>query len=147
MANIMVIYYSRTGNTRKMAELVAEGAGQDGLHKVQLVPAQDVDSVDLVAVDGFAFGSPDYYGYMAGHLKVVFDGILRNKPQLKNKPFVAFVNHGGGGGAIKSLEGLAQAGSIGLRKIAEGLACKGAPQGADAEACRQLGRALAKAVS
>ena len=145
MANIMVIYYSRTGNTRKMADLVAEGAGQDGSHQVQLVPAQDVDSVDLLAIDGFAFGSPDYYTYVAGHLKVVFDGLLRNKPQLKNKPFVAFVSHGGGGGAIKSLESLAQAKAIGLRKVAEGLACKGAPQGADAEAYRQLGRALAKA--
>ena len=147
MANIMVIYYSRTGNTRKMAELVAEGAGEDGSHQVQLVSTEDVDSVDLPAVGGFAFGSPDYYSYMAGHLKVVFDGILRNKPQLKNKPFVAFVSHGGGGSAIKSVESVAQAGAIGLRKVAEGLACKGSPQGADAEACRQLGRALAKAVS
>ena len=147
MGNIMVIYYSKTGNTRKMAELVAEGARQDGAHRVQLVPVQDIDSVDLLAVDGFAFGSPDYYGYVAGRLKVIFDETLRNKPQLKGKPFVAFISHGGGGGAITSLEDLAQARAIGLRKIAEGLKCKEAPEGADAEACRQLGVALAQAVS
>ena len=147
MGTIMVIYYSKTGNTRKMAELVAEGAGQDGAHSVQLVDVQDLESDDLLAADGFAFGSPDYYTYIAGHLKVIFDDVLRNKPQLKGKPFVGFVSHGGGGGALESLENLAQAKVIGLKKVAQGLKCKEAPEGADAEACRQLGVALAKAVS
>lgn len=143
MANIMIVYYSKGGNTRKMAELVAEGAGNS--HRVQLVPVQNLDPLDFLDADGFAFGSPDYFTYIAGHLKVLFDEALANKAQLKDKPFVAFVSHGGGGGAIKSLETLAQA--IGLKKVAEGVKCKGAPQGADAQACKQLGIALARSLA
>ncbi len=147
MGTIMVIYYSKTGNTRKMAELVAEGAEQDGAHRVKLVPVQELESDDLLAADGFAFGSPDYYTFIARHLKVFFYDSPRNQPPPKGKPFVGFVSHGGGGGAIEILETLAQAKVIGLKKVAQGLKCKEAPEGADAEACRGLGVALAKAVS
>jgi len=145
MANILVVYYSKSGNTRKMAELVAEGAGRGGQHHVQLVPVQNLESIDFLDADGFALGSPDYFTYVSGHLKVLFDEALASKTQLQDKPFVGFVSHGGGGGAIKSLETLAQA--VGLRKVAEGVKCKGAPSGPDALACTRLGEALAKSLS
>lgn len=145
MASILVVYFSKSGNTRKMAELVAEGAGQSGGHHVQLVPVQNLELVDFLAADGFAFGSPDYFTYVAGHLKALFDDLLASKDLLKDKPFVGFVSHGGGGGAIKSLETLAQA--VGLKKVADGLKCKGAPDAEAAKACRLLGAALAKALS
>ena len=145
MASILVVYYSKSGNTRRMAELVAEGAGDSGDHHVQLVPVQNLETVDFVAADGFAFGSPDYFTYIAGHLKVLFDDALASKDLLKDKPFVAFVSHGGGGGAIKSLETLAQA--VGLKRVADGVKCKGVPDAESAKACRQLGAALAKSLS
>lgn len=145
MANIMVVYYSKGGNTRKMAELVAEGAGSSGVHRVQLVPVQNVDPIEFLDADGFAFGSPDYFTYVAGHLKILFDEALANKSQIKDRPFVGFVSHGGGGGAIKSLETLAQA--VGLKKVAEGVKCKGAPDAEAAQSCKQLGAALAKTLS
>ncbi len=145
MANILVVYYSKGGNTRKMAELVAEGAGGQGEHRVQLIPVQNLDSIDFLAADGFALGSPDYFTYVAGQMKVLFDEALASKAQLKDKPFVAFLSHGGGGGGIKSLETLAQA--IGLKKVAESVVCKGAPEGKCAQDCRKLGQALAQALS
>jgi len=145
MPSILVVYYSKSGNTRKMAELVAEGAGASGDHVVELVPVQNLESVDFLAADAFAFGSPDYFTYISGHLKVLFDDALASKDLLKDKPFVAFISHGGGGGAVKSLETLAQA--VGLKKAAESVKCKGAPDAQSAKACRQLGAALAKSLS
>ena len=66
MARILVIYYSASGNTRKMAELVAEGASAAGGHDVKTVPVEELSMTEFTAADGYAFGSPDYFTYMAG---------------------------------------------------------------------------------
>ena len=145
MASIVVAYYSKTGNTKQMAELVAEGAREQGSHDVRVVPVQELELADFVKADGYAIGSPDYFSYVAGHIKVLFDEALAEQSSLQDKPFVGFVSHGGGGRAIDSLESLS--GSIGLSKVADGLKCKNAPEGESAEACKQLGAALAKSLS
>lgn len=143
MSRVLVIYYSKTGNTRKMAELVAEGAKSVAGTDVKLVEAPNVDSEEFAGAAGFAFGTPDYYTYMAGQLKVVFDETLALKKRISGKPFASFVSHGGGGGAIKSVDALAQ--HIGLKQVREGVLAKGAPEGKSAEECRSLGAALAQA--
>ena len=98
----------------------------------------------VVKADALAFGSPDYFTYMAGEMKTFFDRALSHVKDLKDKPFVSFVSHGGGGGAIESLDRLGAA--IGLKKAAEGVKCQGAPKKESAEACLRLGETLAKAV-
>lgn len=145
MASILVVYYSKTGNTEKMAELVAEGAREQGSHDVRVVPVQELELADFLKADGYAIGSPDYFSYVAGQVKILFDEALAEKGTLKGKLFVGFISHGGGGRAMDSLESLS--GSIGLSKVVDGLKCKNAPEGESAEACRQLGAALAKALS
>jgi NAD(P)H dehydrogenase (quinone) len=144
MGTIIVVYYSHTGNTRKMAELVAEGAGQDGKHKVKLVEVGELDIGEFTGADGFAFGSPDYFTYMSGKMKTLFDKALAKVGKLKGKPFVSFVSHGGGGGAIESLNRLGAA--IGLKQVHDGVKSLGAPKKQAAEACRNLGEHLASAV-
>jgi len=143
MGRIFVVYFSGTGNTKKMAELVAEGARGAGKHEVKLVDVREVDLAELVAADGYAFGSPDYFTYMAGEMKTLFDRALSQVKKLKGKPFVSFVSHGGGGGAIESLDRLGKA--VGLEKVADGVKSQGAPAKEAAEACRKLGEALAEA--
>ena len=144
MANVLVVYYSKSGNTRKMAELVADGVRGGGSHQVRLVDVQKLDLADFLAADGFAIGSPDYFSYVAGQVKTLFDEAPASKSQLQDKPFVGFISHGGGGRATDPLMSLSK--SIGLKKVAEALACKGTPEGADAQACKQLGTALAEAL-
>lgn len=143
MAKVLVAYYSKTGNTKKMAELVAEGARSAGA-EVDLLQADQVDFTTLPEYDGFALGSPDYFSYMAGQLKIFFDEALAYKGQLSGKPAVCFVSHGGGGKAIESVERLTQA--VGLNQVGEGVLAKGAPTGETAEACRSLGEKLVEAV-
>ena len=144
MATILVVYYSASGSTKKMAELVAEGASEVGKHAVKLVSAEQVDMAAFGAAAGFAFGSPDYYTYMAGQMKIVFDRALSLVKSLKGKPFVSFVSHGGGGGAIDSLDALGKA--VGLKRVCDGVKSLGAPSKQGAEDCRELGRKLAAAV-
>ena len=145
MADILVVYYTKSGNTGKMAELVAEGARKQGTHQVRVVLAQDLDLADFLKADGYAIGTPDYFSYPAGQVKTLFDEALAHKSELQNRPYVGFISHGGGGRALEPLESLSK--SIGLTKVTDGLACKNAPEGDDAEACRQLGAALAKSLS
>lgn len=150
MKRILIAYHSQEkGNTRKMAELVAEGCRQVAGVEVELVNVLE-KRADMAAVeraDGLALGSPDYFSYMAGGLKQFFDDMCLADwagKKVKGKPCVAFLTHGGGGAAIKSIEDLAKA--MNLAPAAPSLACKGAPSGPDAQKAIELGKALANKV-
>jgi len=143
VAKVLVAYYSKSGNTKRMAELVGEGARSAGAD-VELVRADEVAFDRLADYDGFALGTPDYFTYMAGQLKIFFDEALACKQVLLNRPVVCFVSHGGGGGAIDSVEQLSK--SVGLKQAADSVVVKGAPAGDSAEDCRALGRKLVQAL-
>jgi multimeric flavodoxin WrbA len=151
MKRILVVYHSQQhGNTRKMAEQVAEGCRQVPGVEVEVVNVneQRVDMDALVAADGLALGTPDYFTYMAGGLKQFFDDALLASyggKQTKGKPYVAFLTHGGGGKGIESVLRLAK--SMEYNAVAEPVVCKGAPEGDAARQSTALGRALAEHVA
>ena len=142
MTRIAVVYHSDTGNTEKMARLVAEGAQAAGVD-VDVVRAADADVPAVVEADALALGSPDYYSYMAGELKTFFDRAFHHKSKLSGKPYGAFGSHGGGAKVVGTIEKLAQA--IGMVQACPGVLSLKEPEAADAEACRKLGRTLAQA--
>ena len=144
MARIAIVYHSGTGNTEKMALLIAEGATRPGI-EVETCQAGSVDMDKVVQADGFALGSPDYYSYMAGELKTFFDRALKHKDKLSGKPYVSFGSHGGGARVLESIDKLS--GSLGLKEACPGVMSLGAPAGGDEDDCRKLGQALAEAVA
>ena len=141
MAKVLVIYHSDTGNTHKLAKLVAAGA-EDAGAAVTLVRAGELDLAAAALADGLAVGSPDYFSYVAGEVKAFFDKILYDE-RFKSKPYVGFGTHGGGAKVLGVLESLAK--SCGLKKVGEGVLVKGAPTEADGVAARALGAALVEA--
>ena len=75
MASILVLYHSQQyGNTEAMAKAVAAGAQGAGA-EVTLHNANEerFDVSRYRACDAAAFGTPDYYSYIAGTLKVFLD--------------------------------------------------------------------------
>lgn len=93
-----------------------------------------------------AFGSPDYYSYIAGGLKVFVDDwyIARksNRQELENKPYGLFYSHGGGGRVRGPFEDLfSRMGS----QVGETIESYLRPNDGVLEACRELGRQLANA--
>ncbi|MDD5432334.1 MAG: NAD(P)H-dependent oxidoreductase [Candidatus Omnitrophica bacterium] len=98
MAKILVIYYSRSGNTKKMAELVVEGIKKEGVEAV----IKDVSGVavdELLKVEGIIIGSPTYYGTMSAEIKKLFDDTVKIHGKLEGKIGAAFsssANVGGG---------------------------------------------------
>ncbi len=61
MKKVFVGYYSRTGNTKKMAEFIAEGIRITG-KTAELVKISEIKSEkDLEGYDGFVLGCPTYH--------------------------------------------------------------------------------------
>lgn len=142
MAKVVVLYDSKSGNTRAAAEAIAEGAAMVPGVAGALMAAEDLDMDALKQAEAVAVGSPNYYTYMSGRIKTFFDLAFRN-PAFKGKPFAAFSTHGGGGGVSGIIEKLAK--SVGLAKVADGLDFLGAPAGDQLKDCRRLGQALGRA--
>ena len=92
---VLVAYYSRSGNTRTMAEAVVEGArGVDGV-QVVLKSIDEVVAEDLAAAQGLVLGSPTYYANMAGAMKSFIDDWgLRYRVRLIGKVGGAFATGG-----------------------------------------------------
>ena len=98
MATGLVVYYSRSGNTKIMAELIAAAMEKEGV-KTQAKEVSQVSPNDLVEVDAIVIGSPTYYGHMAGEIKKLFDDSVSKHGKLDGKVGGAFsssVNIGGG---------------------------------------------------
>lgn len=70
---VLIVYYSGTGNTEKMAKAVAEGAKKDSDVVVVTKKVSEVTKEDLLDADGMILGSPTYYANMAGAMKTFID--------------------------------------------------------------------------
>jgi len=146
MGSILILYHSQEyGNTAAMAQAIAEGARAAGAD-VTLVNTneQRLDLEQYRPFDAVAFGSPDYFSYIAGGLKVFIDDwyIARksNRQGLENKPYGLFYSHGGGGIVHGPLEELF--GRMGSQ-VGETIESYGRPNNAVLKACRALGQQLA----
>jgi len=93
MVNVLVVYYSRTGNTKAMAEIIAEAAGKEGA-QVRLKEVADASNDDLIWADGILIGSPVYFGQPASDIKRFIDDSISVRKQLENKVGAAFVSSG-----------------------------------------------------
>ncbi|MGC8863439.1 MAG: flavodoxin family protein [Armatimonadota bacterium] len=98
MAKVLIVYYSRSGNTEKMAKLIEEGVKAGGVEALTK-RVQDTTAEELLEYDGIVAGSPTYYGSMAWELKKLFDESVRFHGKLDGKVGAAFssaANIGGG---------------------------------------------------
>ncbi len=98
MSEALVIYYSRTGNTKKMAQSVAEGLKKEGLGAV-IKDVKDVGVDELLKYEAIVVGSPTYYGTMAAEIKRLLDDSVKFHGRLDGKVGAAFsssANVGGG---------------------------------------------------
>jgi NAD(P)H dehydrogenase (quinone) len=79
--NILIVYYSLSGNTQQMAMGVKEGVESDTNATATLKTVDEVTSGDLDAADGIILGSPTYWGNIANPMKDFLDntGFWRGK--------------------------------------------------------------------
>ena len=88
MKKVLVAYYSRTGNTEKMAEYIGEGIRITGnsteLKKISEIKSEE----DLKEYDGFVFGCPTYHRDLTAGMKTFL--FLAEKANLVGKMGGAF---------------------------------------------------------
>ena len=143
MSKVLVVYCSMSGNTKAAAEAVAEGARSAG---AQVVVKSGIEAGpdDLLACGAVALGSYDAFSYMGGGLKDFLDrAFYPTQNQVTDKPYAAFLTHGGGGKAIASMESVAK--SFKLKKAAEPILVKGKPDSKAVAELKALGAKLAAA--
>ncbi len=147
MAKILIVYHSLGGNTKQMAEAVAEGARGVAGTEVAVKTGLEATIDDLLTCDGVALGSPDYFSYMAGGLKDFLDRTYYpSQEKVAGKPAAAFGSAGGPPDNILKI--LDQAlGWFKLKKVADSVGCSGKVSAGAVEACRTLGRKLAEAAA
>ncbi len=89
MANGLVIYYSRSGNTKQMAKTIAEAMNEANLPtKCKSVTNTSLD--DLQSADAIVVGSPTYYGRLAAPIAQFFDESVTRHGKLDGKVGAAF---------------------------------------------------------
>ena len=142
MAKVLVTYYSKSGNTGKMADIIVDAAKAAGATVVRK-RAEDVTPQDLVAADAIAIGSPDYFSYPAGWVKSIFDDALEVKAKLSGKPGVCFSSHGGGAKIKGPFENLMKA--VGLALVTPCVLSQEAPAGEAIEELQKAAATLVKA--
>jgi len=99
MGNVLVIYDSRTGNTKKMAELVAEGARRVDGTEVRLRFVEDATKEDVLWCHGMAVGTPTNMGIVSWRLKRFFDDVMGDLwGEIDGRLGCAFSSSGGWGG-------------------------------------------------
>lgn len=119
----IVIYYSRSGNTKMMAETIAQAMNDGGL-ATKCTPVSDVQVEELLEYDAIVVGSPTYYGHMAGPIKQFFDDTVSLHGKLDGKVGAAFTSSANvGGGNETTIIGIIEAMIIG------GFIVQGDPQG------------------
>jgi NAD(P)H dehydrogenase (quinone) len=153
MAKVLIVYYSRTGNTRQMAKLVEEGIRAEGID-VETKDVEDVKTNELLNAEGIIFGSPTYYGGMAAPLKKLLDESVEFHGKLKGKVGAAFSSSANiGGGNETTVLGILNAFLI-HGMVVQGDASDdhygpvaiGAPDKRASEQCRRLGQKVARLV-
>jgi len=99
MAKILILYYSRTGNTEKMAKAVAEG--------IRTVPEVEAELNYHVApetlnnFDAIIVGIPTYHHNMTIDMKMLFEEAAVKNVNLKGKIGASFGSYGWSGEAPK----------------------------------------------
>jgi len=152
MANVLVTYFSKTGHTQAMAEIIAKAAGTVEGVKVEVRPVDEVSPDDLLDFDGIMMGSPVYYGTMAAPVKALIDASVKHHGELDGKVGGAFSSSGviGGGNettVLDIIDCLLVHGMI-VKGVAKGPhygpTCQGEPNEMAQDRCEEYGRDIAE---
>ena len=150
---VLVLYYSRTGNTKKLAQEIAKGVQKVEGVKCVVKSASEVTKEDFLSSDGIIAGSPVYFGTMAAELKEIFDKFVGIRDEMEDKIGAAFATAGdASGGKETTMISIIQAMLIyGMIVVGDpldatghyGVACLGYPDKETASNAMKLGERVA----
>jgi NAD(P)H dehydrogenase (quinone) len=99
MGKVLILYDSASGNTAKMAELVAAGAAGIPGTEVQMRRIEEASAENVFWCDGLAVGSPTNMGLLSWKMKRFWDEVMNDSwMKVDGKIACAFSSSGGWGG-------------------------------------------------
>lgn len=143
MSQIIVAYWSQTGNTEAMAQAVGEGIKEAG-KECAVLSISEVSLSDLEAASSFALGCPAMGAEVLEEAEME-PFVEEVEKFAKGKNIALFGSYGWGDGEwMRDWEQrMLDAGANVLNR--EGLICHEAPDDEGIEACKSLGKQLASA--
>jgi len=104
---LLIVYYSRSGETEKMAEAVIRGARDDAIGGIDVIvkSALEANPKDVLRASGIILGTPENFGYMSGAMKLFFETIYYPcLDHTQGLPYGLFIRAGNDGqGALSSM--------------------------------------------
>jgi flavorubredoxin len=142
MVKSLVLYHSQQfGNTELMARAIGEGLkAADTEVILHNANGMRFNIDNFPKYDCVAFGTPDYFSYIAGTMKTFMDDwyIKRNAPGYSGKPYVVFYSHGGGGRVREHLDLFSRVGT----QVGQAVESRGKPTKSVLDECWSLGKKL-----
>ena len=99
MINILVLYQSDSGYTKRMAEFILQGIIESGDCNTRFLSVEEASKDDLLWCDGLALGSPTHYGNMSWKMKQWWDQeVIDHWAKINGKVACVFSSSGGNAG-------------------------------------------------
>lgn len=145
MKSLLVVHHTPSPVTRECLEAVLKGARDPDIDGVEVksIPALGATVPDVLAADGFLFGTSANFGYMSGALKHFFDTVYYPcLDAVAGRPYGLWV-HGNNdtAGAVKSVQKIVT--GLALTQVAEILELTGSLDASARERCYELGATVA----
>lgn len=148
MAAILIVFHTQTGNTERLARAVAQGVEDTGDISAIFKRATDTMAKDIKDSSAIIICSPEYFGYMAGAIKDLFDRTyeeLKDNNKVYKKPYAIVVSAGNDGqGALTSIERIIR--GLRFKKVQNPIIWKGGVTEEILTKCYELGRTIAEGV-
>jgi len=140
MKRMFVLYYSRTGNTEKMAKAITEGSEAKG---VEVETKYYATAEEFMSYDAVAIGAPTYHHDMTIDMKKLLEEAAQKKLNLENKLGAAFGSYGWSGEAPRLILEILK-NKFGMRLLETPLLIRYEPDQAGLEKCRRFGQEIAE---
>ncbi|MFY0660729.1 MAG: NAD(P)H-dependent oxidoreductase [Shimia sp.] len=107
MAQVLIVYHTRTGGSRQMAEAAFAAARAEG--NARLLSAEKAQPEDVLAADGYLFCGPENLAALSGAMKEFFDRCYYPVlGQIEGRPYAQMICAGSDGqGAARQLARIA----------------------------------------
>jgi len=129
MKRILIVFHSKTGGARQMAEAAARGAASEPQCRVNLIHASEAGPAELLESDGYVFATPENLAMMSGIMKDFFDRTYYPVlDRIVGRPYAALICAGSDGeNAARQIQRIAAGWR--LKKIAETVIVRRNPGG------------------
>jgi len=142
MSKAIIIYDTRSGNTRLMAEAIEEGMKKSGV-EVLSKKTMSAEAEDLAEVDAVALGSPTYHHDMISSMKTFL--FEMEKAELKGKVGAAFGSYGWSGESVQVMTDTMKH-IFGMDVMEPGLKLLRGQSESSMEQCKDFGRKIAEKI-